>query len=247
MNKQKIGYSILIISAIAAVAGIFLFVDPVIQNEDYHIFSDEKTFLGVPNFWNVVSNIPFLLVGLIGLINLKAIQGARMMYAVMLIGVILIAFGSAYYHLEPNNSTLVWDRLPMTIVFMSLFGIVISEFISLKIGRLLFVPLLSLGLLSIAYWVFSNSGDLRLYILVQFYPMIAIPFILIFFDSKYDRTSAYWMLFLFYVLAKIMEYFDSEIYETLVVISGHSLKHFAAAIGLYILIDSYRKRKLLVG
>jgi len=245
-KNEKLGYALLLLSIIIAIVWIFIFVEPVIQSEEYHHFSDTTTFLGISNFWNVVSNIPFLIVGLLALINLKAMIDANFMYVIMFAGIVLISFGSAYYHLEPNNDTLVWDRLPMTIVFMSLFSIVISEFISKKTGKILFAPLILVGFLSIAYWVFSSSGDLRLYILVQFYPMIAIPVILICFKSEYNSVSAYWILFLFYVIAKLLEYFDGEIYEALVYMSGHSLKHFAAAIGLYVLIDSYRKRDLLV-
>ena len=245
MKKETVGYAILILSVIIAIVGIFAFVEPIAQNEEYHKFVDSTKIFGVPNFWNVISNLPFLIVGLIALINLKAMKGVSVLHITMFAGITLISFGSAYYHLEPNNDTLIWDRLPMTIVFMSLFSVVISEFISLRIGKLLFVPLILVGLCSIAYWIYSSTGDLRLYILVQFYPMIAIPVILLFFKPKYTSTSAYWMLFLLYIIAKLLEYFDGEIYETLVYMSGHSLKHIAAAIGLYILIDSYRKRELI--
>lgn len=244
LNREKVGYTILLFSMLIAIVGIFFFAKPIVQSEEYHQFSDAKTILGVSNFWNVVSNIPFLIIGIIGLLSLKSMVGSNRMYVLMFAGIALISVGSAYYHLDPNNNALVWDRLPMTILFMSLFSIVISEFVSKRAGDILFVPLILIGLLSIAYWVLSESGDLRLYILVQFYPLIAIPVILLFFESRYTRASAYWFLILLYVIAKLCEYFDSEIYEALVFFSGHSLKHIAAAIGLYILIDSYRSREI---
>ena len=39
----------------------------------------------------------------------------------------MVAIGSSYYHWKPSNSRLVWDRLPMTVGFMSLVAVVISE------------------------------------------------------------------------------------------------------------------------
>ena len=245
MKSDKLGYTVLISTAIAAVIGIFLFVDPILQSEEYHNFSDARTYFSIPNFWNVISNIPFLIVGVFGLIHWKYIKGANGMHIVMFAGIVIMSGGSAYYHWAPDNDTLVWDRLPMTIVFMSLFSIVITEFISPRAGKLLFIPLILIGLLSIAYWVYSSSGDLRPYVLVQFYPMIAIPIIIIFFKSGYTLESAYWMLLILYVIAKIFEYFDAEIYHLLVQMSGHSLKHIAAAIGLYLLLNSYRKREIV--
>ena len=37
------------------------------QNPAYHQFADQRTLLGVPHFWNVVSNFIFVLVGVMGL------------------------------------------------------------------------------------------------------------------------------------------------------------------------------------
>ena len=104
-------------------AGILLWLlPPLHQNEDYHHFADQRTLLEIPNFWNVVSNAPFAIVGLLGLIALGG-AASRILFA----GVFLTAFGSAYYHLAPDDARLVWDRLPMTIVFMTLFALVINE------------------------------------------------------------------------------------------------------------------------
>ena len=40
---------------------------PIAQDPTYHQFADQRTLLGIPNFWNVVSNLPFVLVGAMGL------------------------------------------------------------------------------------------------------------------------------------------------------------------------------------
>lgn len=135
----------------------------------------------------------------------------------------------------------------MTIAFMSLFSIIISEFISLRTGKTLLFPLLLIGASSVLYWNYTESngvGDLRFYALVQFLPMLLIPLILILFPSKYKAINGYWWLLGAYIAAKILEYFDTEIYDLLGVISGHSLKHVAAALGMYILLVHYERRSI---
>ncbi|NOR29041.1 MAG: alkaline phytoceramidase [Lutibacter sp.] len=239
MKKNKIGYYSIISLAFIAILGMF-FLSPIIQNEDYHNFSDTNTIFNIPNFWNVISNIPFLIVGVLGLFKLKSITNYKAQYLIFFLGVSLVSFGSSYYHLYPTSDTLIWDRLPMTIAFMALFSIIISEFINREIGQKTLIPALIIGGLSVLYWVVFK--DLRFYALVQFYPLLAIPVILVFYKSKYNLTSGYWMLLIAYVIAKILEHFDSEIHNFLTIISGHSLKHIAAAVGIFILLNTYLKR-----
>jgi hypothetical protein len=252
--KRKIGFLL-----IAACGLILTFVllnkDAIPQDPGYHHFSDGQTFLSIPNLLNVISNLPFLLVGLLGLYKLIVKNQLcidtqnRYAYLALFSGVALVALGSGYYHLWPNNQTLVWDRLPMTIAFMGLISIVISEFISAKAGKILLLPLLILGLSSVIYWhvtEMNGAGDLRFYIMVQFFPMLAIPIILLTFKSVFSDVSSYWWLMLAYFLAKILEHFDTQIHDALVVISGHSLKHICAAIGIYILLVCYERRKISV-
>lgn len=237
---ERIGYKILLLLGI--LMSITLCIIPAIeQSHTYHNFSDNNTFL-IPNFWNVISNIPFILVGGFGLYKLKGIK-KKVQYVTFFIGIILVGFGSGYYHFSPNNFTLVWDRMPMTIVFMSLLSIIISEFINLKTGYYSLFPMLFLGLLSIIYWVVLK--DLRPYVFVQFYPMLAIPVILIFFKSRYNMTYGYWLLFLAYLIAKVFEFYDEQIFASLKIISGHSLKHIMSSFGLFILFYSYLKRETI--
>ena len=214
------------------------------QKEEYHSFSDSLAIAGIPNFWNVISNIPFLIVGLFGIIRLKKMGRVNFQFLTFFIGVSLVAVGSGYYHYNPNNDTLVWDRLPMTIAFTSLMSIVISEFIDYKKGKRLLLPFLLFGIISILYWV--ELGDLRLYVLVQFYPIIAIPIILIFFKSEENSPKGFWYLIVAYVLAKLFEEYDFEIHNKLKLLSGHSLKHITASIGIYLLINSYIKQNKII-
>jgi len=250
VNKEKPGFALIIITALIVLVAI-LFQDPIAQDVSYHLFVDTRKIWSIPNFWNVVSNAPFVLVGLMGLYKLrfpgklKVINDNSIAYVLLFFGTFLVGFGSSYYHLAPDNQTLVWDRLPMTIAFMALFSIIISEFVSVRSGRALLLPLILAGILSVAYWHFSEArgeGDLRFYALVQFYPMLAIPVMLACFRSRCTHVYAYWWLLLAYIIAKLFEHFDAEVYDVLGFISGHSLKHLTAALGMYVLLVFYQKR-----
>ena len=106
---------------------------------------------------------------------------------------------------------------------------------------MILLPLILVGILSVVYWVIFN--DLRPYVLVQFYPMFAMPIILIRFKSSFTKSFGYWVLLITYIIAKICEYFDEELFDFFSIISGHSLKHILSAIGLAVLIYTYVKRR----
>ena len=248
-NPQKLSIkTIMLISLLAFIA--MFFQAPIPQSIEYQSFVDGRTIFEIVNFYNVASNLPFLLVGLYAIVLLKDNKldinpKIKHLYYIMSFGVIMVFFGSSYFHFEINNKTLFFDRLPMVIVFMSLFSIVISEFVDLKIGKKLFPFLLAIGLISIIYWIIGESygvGDLRLYALVQFLPMLLIPIILLTFKSQSKNPTPYWYLLVGYILAKIFEHFDAQVFEVLSVISGHSIKHIIAAFGLLIFYSLKRKR-----
>ena len=250
-RKEKIAISLLFLSG-CIIFTLLLLQGPIAQDLGYHQFSDAAAFFDIPNMLNVVSNVPFLMVGLLGLYKLQSSESLniarknRAAYFILFLGTALVSLGSGYYHLWPSNHSLVWDRLPMTMAFMGLFSVVITEFISEKIGKAVFIPLLLLGLLSVVYWYFTevnNVGDLRLYMMVQFFPILAIPVILLTYSSRYGGVAAYWWLLGLYLLAKVFEHFDHEVHSALVMISGHSIKHILAAVGLLILLNSYEGRK----
>jgi ceramidase len=253
-NKEKTGFNLILIITVVAIIAL-LSQDKIAQDIDYHDFSDFRAIFNIPNFWNVLSNLPFLIVGFLGLFklfvnnNLKIINEMKTAYALLFLGVFLVAFGSGYYHLSPNNQTLVWDRLPMTIAFMAMFAIIIAEFISIRVGKVLLWPLLIAGVASVVYWHFTEIqglGDLRLYAFIQFYPMLVMPIILLCFKSRFTHLNAYWILFSSYALAKVFEHFDEAFYSFLgFTLSGHSIKHIVPALGLYVLLLAYQQRKEL--
>jgi hypothetical protein len=84
----------------------------------------------------------------------------------LFLGIFLTGFGSAYYHLEPSDQTLFWDRLPIAI------------------GT-------GIGVFSLLLWRWT--GDLRLYAWVQFFPCLALLLIFLLFAPRFSGTI-YWLL-----------------------------------------------------
>ena len=230
------------------------------QDESYHQFADQRSLLGVDNFLNVVSNLPFLLTGIAGLLfvtgkNSSASAGTflhrleRWPYIVFFVGVALTCFGSAYYHLSPNTKRLMWDRLPMSIAFMSLLAAVITERINLKAGLASLVPLVLVGAGSVIYWrlgEMNGNGDLRPYALVQFYSMLAVIICAIVFPSRYSQRRGLFLAVGWYGAAKLFELLDQQVFALGSIVSGHTAKHIAAATAAYCIFQMLRRRPLVV-
>jgi hypothetical protein len=253
MNSRQMRLAVLLAIAFAAITAV-AFHAPIAQPPGYHVFADQRQIWGVPNFWNVVSNLPFFVVGWAGSVELArrvspgALASLRAAYRWFFAGALLVAIGSAYYHLAPTDQSLVWDRLPMTIAFMAFFSVIIGEHISPRAGRLLLYPLLALGVVSVVYWHLSEEagrGDLRPYLIVQFLPMLLIPLIMFLFPSRLSRAGLVWGALGAYGLAKLFELDDEWIYSFSQIISGHTLKHLAAAVGMYLLLVAIRQRRPL--
>ena len=242
-----------ILSGLAVATLIVLSVlQPIPQAPEYHQFADQQQIWGIPNCWNVISNFPFLITGPMGLVWFFRSRPAGGVEGAMLLslftGITLTGLGSAWYHWEPNNDTLVWDRLPMTLVFMSFFALIISDFIDKTAGQQAFWILLALGVGSVFYWWYTESvqeGDLRLYIFVQFFPMLAIPLILLLYREPLPYKWQIAWIFGAYILAKVAESLDELIYEKLQVISGHPVKHLFAGLATYYIYRLVRQRHQL--
>jgi hypothetical protein len=240
------------LGAVAIVLG-FALTSPVPQDPAYHLFADGRSLFGIANSLNVLSNLPFLLVGSWGLVyvlrNKPCAGELAAAYAVFFLGIFLTGFGSGYYHLAPANGTLVWDRLPMTIGFAGLFSVVIGEFVSTRRGRQLLLPLLAVGAGSVVYWASTEArgaGDLRPYAVVQFLPMLLTVVILAAYGKDKPATRYFWVVILFYVLAKVAEFYDVAIFSALGAISGHSLKHLLASLSPVAILFALAARRASV-
>lgn len=243
----------LLLALVALAIGAAILAPAIPQDLAYHQFADRRAHLGVPNFWNVMTNLPFLCVGLAGIGTLyrgtpAIVPELRAGYLTFFIGIALIGPGSAYYHAAPGNATLVWDRLPMTLAFMALLSIIVAEYISVSAGRNLLWPMVLAGIASVVYWQVTEArgqGDLRPYGLVQFLPMGLIPLILLMFRSSFSGVGYFWAMLAAYAAAKLAELLDEPVFRALHLLSGHALKHLLAAFGAYCFLLAIRRRHIL--
>jgi hypothetical protein len=246
----------LLLAATAALIIVAFFLPRIPQPAAYHNFADHRAWLGIPNFLDVISNLPFAIAGLVGLAFLARAGSAshfhdsreRWPYAVVFVGLFLTAFGSAYYHWAPSNARLVWDRLPMAVTFMALVAAVITERISVRAGLWLLPMLVGIGVWSVFAWYASElrgAGDLRFYAFIQVYGVIALPIMLVLFPARYTRTLDFLASVGWYALAKLLEAFDHAVYSLGQVVGGHTLKHIAAALAGWWIVQMVRDRKTI--
>ena len=213
---------------------LWLFMPTVAQPEDYHRFADSRTWLGIPNAADVLSNLAFVAVGLLGLMRLQQDRRplpsvVRVSLYVFFIGFILTGFGSGYYHWNPTNETLVGDRLPMTIVFAGVFGALLAERVSTRCGFAVLLLMLVVGPGSVFYW--KATADLSLYAVVQFGGIAGILLVLSV-TKKGNDPLPWWTLIAWYGVAKILEAGDDVVWNaTREVFAGHAWKHITAALG----------------
>jgi hypothetical protein len=239
-----------------AAAAWGIFAPPLLQDQAYHNFADTRALAGVVNAADTLSNLAFLVVGALGLAFLQRERAAAsserfaapreiLPYWVFFAGVALTSAGSAWYHLAPDDARLVWDRLPMTVAFMSLVAAVVSERISVRIGAALLWPLVLLGLASVVYWRWSALAgfeNLRPYLAVQFGSIAVVLAVSLLYRSRYTHGWVIFVLAAAYGVAKVVEAYDRPIYEAGQWLSGHTLKHLAAALGIYLLLLAMQRR-----
>jgi hypothetical protein len=234
MRNETSKKLILLAVGIAVIVGLFS-SDPVPQDQHYHFFADTQTVAGIFNFWNVVSNVLFVGVGIFAMWRLPRLLEPECLsaYRVLSVSVALVGAGSAYYHYAPSNETLLWDRLPITVAFMALFALLLGERVVTNHKHSWLWLLVSCGIGAAWYWSWTEvqgRGDLRPYIAVQFLPIMLMPIIMALFPKKYLNNYQLLGAFAWYLIAKVLEHHDHQIHSVLMVIGGHPLKHVAAAI-----------------
>jgi hypothetical protein len=236
-NARRNGPLLVFSGLMAASLAALALLPPIPQNQTYHDFADARGWLGMPNFWNVISNLPFIAVGVSGLVRCRDNAAIIVIFA----AIFLTGFGSSYYHWSPNDDTLFWDRLPMALAFMAILASAIGERVSAKAGAILLWPLLAVGVFSLLLWRWS--GDLRLYVWVQFFPALTLPLMFLLLPPRYTGTR-YWIIAAaLYALAKLLEYLDAAIYSLGHVVSGHTLKHLAAAAACFTILRYFQIRR----
>lgn len=226
----------LTIATIASLAAAAIIHGPIPQPANYHDFADQTAVLGIAHFADVLSNLGFVLVALWGLARLTPrhrhpyLEAGWGGYRLFLLGLLLTGFGSAFYHLAPDNGRLVWDRLPIALACGGLLAGVWGDTRE-RPSQDLAAWLALAGVVSVAWWHFTElagAGDLRPYLLLQVLPMVLIPL----WQQQYAsyRADRLWFggALLLYVAAKFAELNDHEIAMALGV-AGHTLKHLLAS------------------
>lgn len=247
------GISVLVVAAATILPSI-----P--QPADYHQFADQRSFLGIPNFNDVISNLSFLLSGSAGLVFLGRVYRAPAQtifcdikecvpYGVLFFSVAAAAFGSMYYHWAPDTDHLLWDRLPIVIGIAALLSATLVDRISPAVGLWTLPLLVVLAVLSVLYWYWTElqgTGNLNFYIVMQFYSILLIVWISLRFPSRYTCGNDVYQVIALYVVAKVAEMLDRAIYVwTSGWVSGHTLKHLIAAYAAYRIVQILQKRVLV--
>jgi len=221
---------------------------PVPQPQSYHHFADQRTIFGIPHGLDVLSNLAFLVSGVLGLLFIvrfgRALDsGTRWAFATLFLGLVLTSAGSAYYHLAPDNQRLVFDRLPMIIAMAGCGGALLTDRFG---GRAAWIvaPLLATGLWTVYHWNASEAaghGDLRWYALYEGLIIVTGALLLWMFPSRNHATPVFVIAVAGNVLAKLFELLDKPIYALGGIASGHTLKHLCAGLAFLPLVFLIRR------
>lgn len=239
----------------AALAGLAVLLPPLAQPPAYHDFADQRACRGLPNCLDTASNALFVLAGAIGLLWMRRAGRAVFRerreawpYRLFFFGVILIGFGSGYYHLDPANERLLWDRLAMMLAFMAWFAAIVGERVSPRAGLRLLPLFLAAGLGSVAWWGWSEMrgiGDLRFYLLVQLIPVLLVPLLLRLYPPRYSGDRIILAVVGMYLLALLFDLGDRPVFAlTGGLVSGHTIKHAVAALAAIAVLLHLRQRTI---
>ena len=251
MGKKHVAALWTTLLATTAVAAA-LILPAIPQDPGYHNFADTRIFLSIPNTLDVLSNIPLIALGVSGIVLCRRKDGPNPitesghLKILLFATVILTGFGSFLYHWQPDNASLLWDRLPLSVMFPVVYLIVLADRISPRTASRLVPLVLAAGPLSVLYWYWSElqgSGDLRFYGIVQLLPLLLLPATIILGPKGNIRNAVLWKAFAWYALAKLAESLDIQIYQWTGLVSGHTLKHLFACVAVYHLLTICRVNK----
>jgi hypothetical protein len=246
MNRSQNMLPTLVTSVLLVAAVIH---GPIAQLPHYHEFADQAPRWGIAHFADVASNLGFLLVALLGVVALwparhhPALLHGRAGYALFLLGLLLTAFGSGYYHLAPDNARLVWDRIPIALACGGLLAGVWGDTHG-KSSRELAAASALFGVLGVLWWYHTESagiGDLRAYLAMQILPFLLIPIWQLSYDAGKSDRWYFGIALLIYAVAKLAELNDHEI-GAMLGVTGHTLKHLLAAFSSALIVAGLDRR-----
>ena len=237
---------------------VLFFLPRVPLGPHYHDFADKRMLWGIPNAFDVLSNLPFCIVGIWALISLLRRDSPciftdvreRIPWSIFFAGVTLTGLGSLWYHLAPSNARLPWDLLPMTCSFLSLIAVTYMERVSLRAGYAALGPLLLMGMATVVYWAVTaahGQGDYKFYLMVEFFTPVVLACLVALFPPRYSGMRYLMAAFACFVAAKLFETYDFSIYRRTHWIGGHSLKHVTAAVACVWILRMLQVRHPLTG
>jgi len=232
--------------------GALWWYGPIVQPVHYNEFADNRPLLGIPNAWNVLSNISFLGVGLWGFQQLWGHRSAPILsrgwpgYSLFLFSLILTAAGSSFYHWAPHSFRLIWDRLPIALACAGLLSAVSAETNPKVNGLRRVVALAVIAILSVFWWYATDQngqGDLRPYLLLQGSTLILIPLWQAIYGAAREDRLAFGVAVLLYIVAKMAEWYDHGLLVLMEgSISGHTIKHLLAAAASAVIVARLIRR-----
>lgn len=233
------------------IAALMLWHGAITQPANYHDFADHSLWGSVPHAADVLSNFGFAIVGIWGWWHLSpqrehpALRASWFGYRLLLVGLMLTAAGSTYYHLAPDDYRLIWDRLPIAVACAGLLAAVRAETVARHDARSEAAILALLAVFSVAWWCFTGEqgqGDLRPYLLLQLLPILLVPLWQALHGSdRRDRLYFGAALFI-YVLAKLAELNDHQLLQASGALSGHTLKHLLATFAAALIVGRLVQR-----
>jgi hypothetical protein len=254
-----------VLAVVAAGAATMSGVARFGQAASFHLFADTRGWLGVPNFLDVVTNVPFAVAGVLGLVHLGrrvcreragALGGGtpllrvdRVCLGAVFLGLTCTSIGSAYYHLAPGNERLFWDRLPMILTFVSVLATLIAERVSPKTAAWLLGPMLLAAGASLVYWRQTEAigqGDLRAYFLVEGVTLASAVLVVALYRARYLPTGWLVLALACHGAAIVFEQLDRAVWSMwgplgVEVVSGHTIKHLCAGAGAMVLVLAIRQ------
>lgn len=207
-----------------------------------HPFIDARTLLGVPNALDVLTNAPFVIAGLWGLLILRNHRVPRAMQqaaCAFFIGLLFTGFGSTWYHWAPDATGLVWDRLGMAVSFAGALALAVAERVGPVPARQALRVMLPIAVLSAI--LPATHGNVLPWAVVQFGGMVLFVWLALQRPAVGAIGIRLGALIGLYALAKALELGDATVFHaTAETISGHSLKHLAAACAAWPVVAALR-------
>ncbi len=222
------------------------------QPAHYHAFADQRTLWGTPHALDVWSNLPFALAGLAGLWALRQwlprtgdaqawCRATAACCGLFFTGLLLTAAGSAAYHWQPEDGTLLWDRAGMLVAFAGVLGLAAAGRIGARPAWVTAGVVLAGGSWALRAW--SAHGQLLPWAVLQGGGMLLIA-ALAFRPTQPGRLAVPLAALIgWYALAKAFELGDHAVWDaTGGRAAGHSLKHLAAALAAWPVIAALRRQ-----